>query len=243
MFFERIGNQNSNIRLIWLHGWGVDHTSLMQLSNNFLEYDNYLIDLYGFGKSKEPNKVWDTNDYANSITNFLRNLENKTTIVIGHSFGGRLCIQLGSNYSKNIDGIVLIGGAGLQYKNNTIFKLYKILVKIFSPTIKKIFPFISKLNLGSSDYRKASPLMKEIFKKTIDENLEEISKKIELPTLLIYGERDTAAPVYFGEIYNKNIKNSKLEVIAKATHYSLLFENSKQVQYLIKKFLKVHYNE
>ena len=121
MFFERIGNQDSNIRLIWLHGWGVDHTSLMQLSNNFLEYDNYLIDLYGFGKSKEPNKVWDTNDYANSINDFLEKLDNKKTIIIGHSFGGRLCIQLGANYSKNIDGIVLIGGAGLQYKNNTIF--------------------------------------------------------------------------------------------------------------------------
>lgn len=251
MHFERSGNQDSSMRLIWLHGWGVDHKSLTQLVNGFSEYDNYLIDLQGFGQSAQPDRVWDTNDYANSITNFLRNLENKTTVVIGHSFGGRVCIQLGANYSKNIDGIVLIGGAGLQYKLNLFFKFYKYFTKFILPLIKKACPSVSKFlsqmastfKLSSEDYRSANGLMKEIFKKTIDENLEEISKKIELPTLLIYGERDTAAPVYFGCIYNKNIKNSKLEVIAKANHYSLLFENSKQVQYLIKKFLKVHYNE
>jgi pimeloyl-ACP methyl ester carboxylesterase len=215
MHFERSGNQDSSMRLIWLHGWGVDHKSLTQLVNGFSEYDNYLIDLQGFGQSAQPDRVWDTNDYANSITNFLRNLENRTTVVIGHSFGGRVCIQLGANYSKNIDGIVLIGGAGLQYKLNLFFKFYKYFTKFILPLIKKACPSVSKFlsqmastfKLSSEDYRNADGLMKEIFKKSVNENLEEISKKIELPTLLIYGERDTAAPVYFGCIYNNTIKN------------------------------------
>ena len=77
MYFEKIGNQNSNLRLVWLHGWGVDHKSLTQLANGFLEYDNYLIDLQGFGQSAEPNKIWDTNDYANSIFNCYIDLINK----------------------------------------------------------------------------------------------------------------------------------------------------------------------
>ncbi|MBR2140894.1 MAG: alpha/beta hydrolase [Rickettsiales bacterium] len=243
MFFERLGDRNSTIRIVWLHGWGVDHNSLMPLANMFSTYDNYLLDLAGFGKTDRPNEIWDTEDYTKSVVDFVASLPKKTTIFVGHSFGGRICIRLASKFSQNADAIVLIGGAGLKHKRGILFRLYIGFVGIFSPILKKIFPFLSKLKIGSSDYRHLDKFMKEIFKKTISENLDDMSKDISLPTLLIYGENDNQTPPYFGETYSKNIKNSEFVVIPKATHYSVIFENNKQTQYLINNFIRRHFND
>jgi len=238
MFFKLLENENSNIRLIWLHGWANTYINLLPLANMFPQYENYILDLAGFGETKAPKEVWSTLEYAKDVLNFLKTLPPKKTIIIGHSFGGRIGIQFASNLQNDIDGLIIIAGAGLPYKRGIIFKTYVKLVKVFSPILKKIFPFLRKVSFGSSDYKNVNGLMREIFKKTISENLSEISKNIKCPTLLIYGGIDTAAPSYFGEIYNQNIKNSELFILPNANHYTLLLEHNKQTQYLIKKFLE-----
>jgi pimeloyl-ACP methyl ester carboxylesterase len=43
-------------------------------------------------------------------------------------------------------------------------------------------------------------------------------KKINIPTLLIYGTRDTYTPLYMGRGINNLIKNSKLRIIKGANH-------------------------
>ncbi len=241
MFHRYLANENSNVRLIWLHGWGNTHINLLALANLFPQYESYLLDLAGFGETAIPDKAWTTKDYAEDVLKFIKTLPPKKTIIIGHSFGGRIGVQLAANFPNEINGLVLIAGAGLPYKRGIIFKTYIKLVEIFSPFVKKIFPFITKLKFGSSDYKNINGIMKEIFKKTISENLDETSKNIQCPTILIYGEKDTAAPAYFGEIYNHNIKNSKLFVLPNANHYSLLIENNKQTQYLIKNFIQENF--
>ena len=39
------------------------------------------------------------------------------------------------------------------------------LIKTFGPMLKKVFPFLSKIKVGSSDYKKTSGTMREIIKK------------------------------------------------------------------------------
>ncbi|MDD2840696.1 MAG: alpha/beta hydrolase [Rickettsiales bacterium] len=238
MFFKHLPNENSNIRLVWLHGWANTYANLLPLANLFPQYENYLLDLAGFGQTPPPNEVWSTKDYAEDIIKFIKTLPPKKTIVLGHSFGGGVGIQLAANFKNNIDGLVLIAGAGLKRKRGIGFKIYKKLVKTFSPILKKIFPFLKKLSFGTSDYRNTSGIMREIFKKAISEKLEQTSQNIQCPTLLIYGEKDTATPPYFGEMYKQNIKNSELFVLSGANHYTLLLEHNRQTQYLIKNFVQ-----
>lgn len=243
MFFKTLGNASSRIRLIWLHGWGVDHSTLMLLATQFLQYDNYLIDFAGFGQSEFDNSIHDLSDYTKTVYDFIKKLDSKITIVIGHSFGGRVAIKLASEYKDCLDGIILLAGAGLKYRRNIWFGMYATFVEKFAPIIKKIFPFIAKIKIGSSDYRNLSREMKDVFNKVIKEDLSDDAKKIKgVPTLLIYGEKDTAAPSYFGEEYHEYIDGSQLDIISGADHFSILFDHNKQTQYFINKFLKEKIN-
>ena len=69
--------------------------------------------------------------------------------------------------------------------NELAEKLKKI--KILSPLANLMKKFT-----GSADYKNASPIMREVLVKTVNEDLSECAKKIKAETLLIWGDKDTA---------------------------------------------------
>ena len=71
----------------------------------------------------------------------------------------------------------------------------------------------------------------------VSEDISELSSKINIPTLLIYGEDDEATPPQYGQILHKQIKNSELEIVPDAGHYVFL-DQSENTLNLIERFLK-----
>src|SRR5690606_23109753 len=75
---------------------------------------------------------------------------------------------------------------------------------------------------GSTDYREADGIMRRILVKVVNENLKPILGEIKAPTLLIWGDKDTATPLYMGKIMEREIPDSGLVVLEGAGHYSYL---------------------
>lgn len=238
-FVKLSARDDTKLRIIWLHGWGATHTSMYLLAELFQnQAENYLLDLPGFGKSKKLEKPYSSLDYVKDVADFINTLPPKKTIIVGHSNGGRIAVKLLANYTKIVDGIVLLDGAGLQKKHSFIFKIYTNTVRKFSPIIKKIFPFLKNVSLGSNDYKNTSGIMRETFIKLLDENLVEDAKKIEIPTLLIYGDLDRETPLYMGQEFNKLIKNSKLHILEGGDHWSSLLDYKRQTHHFITTFIR-----
>ena len=63
------------------------------------------------------------------------------------------------------------------------------------------------------------PELQETFKKTVAQDVQADAAKLTLPTLLIYGDQDTATPVWFGERYHELMGDSTLEVLGNAGHF------------------------
>jgi len=246
-FIKKLHKKPKPIRLIWLHGWGVDHKTLLPIASFFdTETENYLLDLSGFGKSPAPKTVYESEDYAKEIIKWLKNFKTKKpTYIIGHSFGGKIAIQIANLSPKSVQGLILIGASGLKRKRSPFFKIriltFKILTKIAKIIFsQKIFLSIRKKligKMGSADYKNAKGIMRKILVRIVNENLQNIASKINTPTLLIYGEKDLQTPTYFGEQYNKLIKNSTLIEIPNLNHYTILSFGKHQVQNLINNFL------
>ena len=68
----------------------------------------------------------------------------------------------------------------------------------------------------------ASPLMKQVLVKTVNEDLTDMLPNIDVPTLLIWGERDTATPLKDAKIMEEKIPDAGLVVLKNAGHYSFL---------------------
>ena len=75
---------------------------------------------------------------------------------------------------------------------------------------------------GSDDYQNSSGVMRKILVRVVNENLKPILRDIKAPTLLIWGEKDEATPLYMGQIMEKEISDSGLVVFEGAGHYSYL---------------------
>ncbi len=75
---------------------------------------------------------------------------------------------------------------------------------------------------GSSDYAGASPMMRRILSKVVNEDLSDRLPMIKAPTLLIWGENDTATPISDARKMEKHIPGAALVSFAGCGHYSFL---------------------
>lgn len=217
--------------ILLLHGWGANIQAftpvINRLKNNFKVY---VIDFPGFGESDEPKDIYGVYDYARIVKEFIDKMELNQVILMGHSFGGRISIILGKKYPNIIKKIILVDSAGIipKRKFKYYFKVYtfKSLRFIYS----KLFFFKNKKErmkkfykkFGSEDYKEASETMRKILVKIVNQDLKPLLKGIKAPTLLIWGENDTATPLYMGKIMEKEIPNSGLVVLEGAGHFSYL---------------------
>ena len=95
---------------------------------------------------------------------------------------------------------------------------------------------IAKNYIGSDDYKNASPRMREILVKTVNEDLSDYAKKITAPTLLIWGEMDEAAPLEEAKLLENLLQDGAL-IVLPGTHYAYL-ENINQVINIINNFME-----
>jgi pimeloyl-ACP methyl ester carboxylesterase len=75
---------------------------------------------------------------------------------------------------------------------------------------------------GSSDYRSASPLMRQTMVRCINEDLTHLLEKNPVSTLLIWGSADTATPLSDGKTMERKIPDAGLVTVAGAGHYAFL---------------------
>ena len=237
--FKKIRNVKINYKqygkgeeVVLLHGWGQNIEMMKPLGDHLSDhYHVTIIDLPGFGLSKEPVYAYTIFDYTEVVHELLTELKIDNPIMMGHSFGGRIAIVYASKYKVN--KLVLFGSPCVRHEYKSFKQsLYKGLkkVKIFNPLVN-----IMKKHVGSEDYRNASPLMREVLVKTVNQDLSENAKKIKCSTLLIWGENDTAVPVSEARELDDLLQDSAL-IVLPGTHYCYL-ENLNQVVNILYNFI------
>lgn len=89
---------------------------------------------------------------------------------------------------------------------------------------------------GSSDYNNASEMMRRTLSKIVNEDLKSVMPSIKAPTLLIWGENDTATPLRDAKIMERLIPDAGLVSFSGCGHYSFL-DNPYQFAAVLRSFL------
>lgn len=217
--------------IVLLHGWGARADIYMSIIN--LLSSKYRIiapDLPGFGKTTEPSFAYDVKDYVDFVLLMLKELGISKASFIGHSHGGRCIIEMASrsDLKIEIDKIVLIDSAGirpkLSFSKQIRIATYKSLKKIVTmPLVAKKHPdLLDKLKkkFGSADYSNSSEIMRQSMVKVVNSDFTDRLHLIKAPTLLIWGDKDTATPIEHAHIMQKKIPDAGLVTIKNGTHFS-----------------------
>lgn len=225
--------------LVFLHGFGGNLCNFGSISNTFFNFgfSTLNINLTDYGFKHLPNS-FTIYDYANVVYLLIKKLKIKECILIGHSFGGRISIILSSMYNSEniIKKLVLVDSAGLKKRFNFVTKLKIIKYKFYKFLYKKAILTKEKLDsFGSDDYKSISDDFKPIFNNIVNEDLKFLLKNINLQTLIIFGKKDKITPLYFGKVFNNNIKNSEL-IVLNGAHFAYL-ENKQIFINILKNFI------
>ncbi len=221
-------DEGSGRALLLLHGWGDTLHTFDELTRDLLsaEYRVIRLDLPGFGKSESPKKVWDLNHYVEFVSTFLEKIGvTQVSVLVGHSFGGRVAIKGLAEQKLATERLVLIGAAGVTPRHNLRTVPANIVAKVGN-IVTFVPPFYfwrAKLRKWfyrslKSDYENAGHL-KGTFVNIVKETLENQASKVLIPTLLIWGSSDSETPVDDGNRLTTLIPNSSLVIIPNAGHF------------------------
>ena len=231
--------------LVLMHGWGCDHTTVASIERTALE-DGWRVvnvDFPGFGQSQEPADVWGVEEYTRAIEELVRRLEIERPSLLGHSFGGRVGILYASRHPE-VDRLILVDAAGIKPRRT--FTYYR---KVYTFKAMKWLMYLAlgkkeaerrldarRAKAGSSDYAQASPMMRRILSKVVNEDLTSELPKIKAPTLLVWGTADTATPVADAHKMEALIPDAGLVAFDGCGHYSFL-DNPAGFKAVLKSFL------
>lgn len=234
IYYERRG-AGSNVLL--LHGWGGKCESWAPVLRDFAgKYAMTALDFPGQGgRSSDPPKPWGVADYMEMTYALLQALGIQKTHIVAHSFGGRVALALAATHPQVVDRMVLTGVPGLKAaptpKQRARSNLYKALKALgdnrFCRAVwgdKAVDGWRSRLQekFGSADYRALSPEMRKTFSKVVSQDLRPYLEKVKAPTVLFWGEADTAAPLWMGQAMEREMADAGLVVMKGAGHFAYL---------------------
>lgn len=212
---------SSERQFLILHGWGSKSgrwLTTAKLLNGQKGIKIIIPDLPGFGQSDKPKEIWGLEEYSEFIEKFAKTLGLKNFYLLGHSFGGALAVKYGLKYGFNLKKLILISAACFRkqdLKKKSLYsfsKYFKFLSHI--PLLRKFFyKFVVK-----SDYPSTNGVMRNIYLKVIGQDLSSELKKVNVETLIVWGEKDDITPLDQGRTINSEIKNSVLEIIPRTGH-------------------------
>ena len=176
--------------LILMHGWGCDHSTVRSIAATAaLTHTVYNIDFPGFGASEEPAEVWGVERYTRLIEALVKSEKLESPVLVGHSFGGRVAILCASR--NKADKVILVDAAGIKPR-----RTLKYYLKVYSfKAGKKFWELIlgkekaqaridrMRARRGSSDYAGASPMMRRILSKVVNEDLTDRLPLIPAPAI------------------------------------------------------------
>ncbi len=253
LHFEKLGT-NSKPVWVFLHAFPLDsqmwHPQMKALSA--LDLQLILIDLPGFGKSPLLEKP-SMETMATEVAKVLDTLKIKRASFVGLSMGGYVIFNLYRLFPEKISALVLCdttpAADSEERKQMRLELIEQINLKGTEVLVEKTLP-----NLVSTQTLHNNPLLMKWLKekfinvkpkaatsalKAMAERKDhfEILPKINVPTLLIFGEEDKATSLEIAERINSSIPDSSLKKIKNAGHYSNL-ENPEDFNSTLTEFIK-----
>jgi len=150
--------------------------------------------------------------------NILKEIKRRSLssfMLIGHSLGGGIAISFVASYPKYVKKLILIDSEGIPQKRSLLLVLFYLLYdNIFIHGLEKAQENIRALYRVIRKCRTYLALAR--YADSLDLGYE--AQKINLPTIIIWGEKDRVTPIDSGKELHRLIRNSKLKILQGMGH-------------------------
>lgn len=223
--------EGQGIPVLLLHGWGSSNAVYSGIINTLKGRCRLVApDFPGCGDSDTMREPWTLETYADFVLKFIKAVNLENPIMMGHSHGGRVTLYMTAKSMVNPPKIVLLDAAGLIPKKSAKQKFraksFKAIKSVLTlPVIKNYSEGLldkARRHYGSADYNNAPEVLRKTLVSLVNTDLRDILPDIKCPSLLIWGENDTATPLEDAKTIEKLIPDAGLCVIKGTGHYSFV---------------------
>ena len=220
--------------LVFLHGWPLDSREWRrQIDGLSDEFTVVAWDAPGAGQSSDPPEAFRLSDWADCLAAFIEALGLGRPHVAGLSFGGGLALELYRRHPSVPRTLILTsayaGWAGSLPAEVVEDRLRLMLRNCDMPSdqwapalIKTLLTeeasagmVAELLSIISGFHPAATRVAMQAF---AEADLRDVLPRIDIPTLLVYGDRDVRAPERVWQALHSNIRGSELVLIPGAGH-------------------------
>ncbi len=205
-------------------------------------------DLLGHGRSEKPRGDYSLGAYASGVRDLLGVLGISKVTVVGHSLGGGIAMQFAYQFPDPLERLVLVDSGGLGEEVSLMLRAATlpgaefVLPLLFSPVTRTAARAVARAlrrlgvkgsanmrglaegldSLGDSDARRA---FVHTARSVIDPRGQRVDARHllylseEVPTMLIWGEKDPIIPLDHGHRAHELIPRSRFEVFPGAGHF------------------------
>lgn len=206
-----------------------------------------VVDLPGHGSSSKARGDYSLGALACSLRDLLDHLEVERAVLVGHSLGGGISMQFTYQFPQRVDGLVLVSSGGLGDETSAFLRAATLPgAEVVLPLVSHRRALVAMSNLGralaaigirpeglSEDAMRTleglhDPESRAAFLATLRgvvdvrgqrvSAVSRLSAAADVPTLLIWGDRDAIIPMSHGERAHEVLPASRLVIFPGAGH-------------------------
>lgn len=201
---------------VLIHGIGMGRTVFADLASRLDDTrEVVLIDLPGYGEAPEPERVLTMERTADLVAAYVAAAGHGAAIVIGHSMGAQVALEIGARHPDAVAKLVLLGPAGDPTARTAPRQVGRLLkdLAVESPKV---------IAVGAREYVRAGPRLRSKFRAMLVHRPEDVLRRVEAPTLVIRGENDLVAPREWCEQLVAGLPDGQLAEIAGHGHETMI---------------------
>ncbi|MDM5155923.1 alpha/beta hydrolase [Bacillus sp. DX1.1] len=234
IYFKQIGENKPP--LLMLHGFGGSSNGFGDIYPKLAKDHTIIaVDILGFGHSSKPMDFqYSFPNQANLYYKLMKKLGYDKFVILGHSMGGEISLNLTYLYPNAITHLILSDATGIESLQQGEGSI--------KPNLSTDLHTVSAI----TDYHEN----KVKYKREDTEHYTELSKmrqrrliidanEIHVPTLIIWGRHDKSVSWKNGETYHQLLKNSTFHIIEQGYHAPFRQEPKEFMEY-VQTFFEKH---
>lgn len=179
------------------------------------DYRVIIPELVGFGQTPAGARLPSMAETADLLDGWMRAMRVRRVHLIGHSMGGQISVHLAARHPERLHRLVLVDAAGVPRERSpgALLRFAVELVPLWHWGDPAFLPTMAR------DAWSAGPLtVLGAIRHILRDDVRALLPRVEAPTLVLWGERDTLVPLVDARTFRESIPRAELAVLRGASH-------------------------
>jgi pimeloyl-ACP methyl ester carboxylesterase len=202
--------------IILLHGIGMGRSVYADLVEHLDDTaDVIAVDLPGYGEAPEPDRVLTMERTADLVAAYVEDALGAPAVIVGHSMGAQVAIEVGARHPSLTDRLVLLGPSGDPTTRSAPAVVSRLVRDLAFENPKVIA-------LGAREYVRAGPKLPTKLRAMLAHRPERVLSRVAAPTLVIRGADDKVTTRRWCDTIAEGVQDGRVAEIAGHGHETMI---------------------